>query len=543
MLASVAIGLWLFFAVSIVVGILSTLIMLSLVLVIGHMDAHGEDQYRFRDRLSGLRKSFEIKRPIIALFIGLFVFLPNTFYGYDAGIPFEDKKQHDVALFEFLSYDFLRPEEYDYTQRSNVSIYPNGVDGMYNTTNNQLWYMGNTGPSFPQDYWIEGLSWLAEQDTNLEPEERPAFLSWWDYGFWAIDIGEHPTVADNFQFGYQLAGNFITSQSEKEAMTLLLYRLLEPEVNRDTDVFKPEIRIILAEYLSEENITKLEHIISNPTNYIPKNEDGSNKDVNARNAAIRAGKPILMNLDQTEVSDVIWEVEKETGNSIRYFAVDTRLMPYSADNTGILYAPVTLADYNINDFFEIQAVLSNGETVSFDEAIDIIESSPDVSVTSQTLTYKEKFLNSMFFRSFIGWSAPDIGRDIEDGIPYISGPIGQDSSLPILPGWNLTHFKLVHSNSGLRILKYYDGAVLYGTVATPNGDPVANANITVLDEARVPHATATTDKNGKYRIIAPAGNLSVAVSLGMPDSDIEKVFKSSKQTKCYCHRRSGFAKN
>ena len=75
MLASVAIGLWLFFAVSIVVGILSTLIMLSLVLVIGHMDAHGEDQYRFRDRLSGLRKSFEIKRPIIALFIGLFVFI------------------------------------------------------------------------------------------------------------------------------------------------------------------------------------------------------------------------------------------------------------------------------------------------------------------------------------------------------------------------------------------------------------------------------------------------------------------------------------
>ena len=53
--------------------------------------------------------------------------------------------------------------------------------------------------------------------------------------FWAIDIGEHPTVADNFQYGYQMAGNFIAAQSEQEAMALLLYRLIEPEVDRKGD--------------------------------------------------------------------------------------------------------------------------------------------------------------------------------------------------------------------------------------------------------------------------------------------------------------------
>ena len=63
---------------------------------------------------------------------------------------------------------------------------------------------------------------MAEQDTEKAPEDRPGFMAWWDYGFWAIDIGEHPTVADNFQFGYQIAGNFIVSQSEHEAMSLLL---------------------------------------------------------------------------------------------------------------------------------------------------------------------------------------------------------------------------------------------------------------------------------------------------------------------------------
>jgi len=528
-LASIFAGLYLFFTVSILIGLLSTLILLLLVMVVGHMDAQSEDQYRFRDRIRGLRQGFDMKRPIIALFVGLFIFLPNTFYGYDAGVPFEDKKSHDSDIYEFLSYDFLRPEEYDWDERNNQTKYPEGVQGMYTTSDksNQLWYLGNTGPSFPQDYWIEGLGWLAEQDTNLEPEDRPGFISWWDYGFWAIDIGEHPTVADNFQFGYQIAGNFITSQSEQEAMALLLYRLIEPEVDRSSESFGSELRTELLVYLSEDNVTELETIISNPSDYIPKKADGSDQDVHPKNAAIRAGKPILMTIEKNDIADLMWEVEQITGHSIRYFAADTRLMPYSASNTGILYAPVTLADYDVSSFVEVQAALSNGQTVPFDEAIEILKENPEVQVSSQELVYKEKFLNSMFFRSFLGWSAPDIDRPIEDGIPGVSGSIAQDQTLPPLPGWNLTHFKLVQYNSGLRILKYYDGATVFGTVSTPDGDPVVNANVTVLDEYRVPHGRATTDENGQYSVLAPAGNLTLAVSMGTPAEDIEKVFMTS----------------
>ena len=530
---SLAIGFWLFFAVSIVIGLLSTLILLLLVMVIGHMDAQSEDQYRFRDRIGGLRKGFDLKRPLIALFVGLFIFLPNTFYGYDAGIPYEDKKEHDVDIYDFLSYDFLRPEEYDYNERNNQTLYPEGVAGMYSTTNtNQLWYMGNTGSSFPQDYWVEGLEWLAEQDTNLEPEERPGFIAWWDYGFWAIDIGEHPTVADNFQFGYQIAGNFIASQSEHEAMALLLYRLLEPEVDRDSEKFSDEIRTELLVYLSEEEVSELEDIISNPEDYIPKKDDGTDQEVHKKNAAIRAGRPILMTIEKKDIADLIWEVEQITGHSIRYFGADNRLMPRSANDRSVLYAPVTLADYDIDDFYEIHLTLSDGQVLSFDDALVVIENNPDVSLkynsiqASSVLVYKEKFLNSTFFRSFIGWSAPDIDRPIEDGIPGVSGALANEE-LPSLPGWNLTHFKLVHYNSGLRILKYYDGATVYGTIATPDGDPVANANVTVLDEYKVPHGRATTDKDGKYSVLVPAGNLTLAVSMGDLPSDMEKVFRTS----------------
>ena len=531
-LLSLTIGFWFFFTISVLVGLLTATILVILIMVIGHMDAQDIDQYRFRDRISGLRKSFEIKRPLVALFIGLFIFLPNTFYGYDAGVPYEDKKEHDADIYNFLSYDFFRPEEFDYGQRNNVTLYPDGTTGMYTTnlSSNQLWYMGNTGPSFPSDYWIEGLEWLSEQDTEEAPEDRPGFMAWWDYGFWAIDIGEHPTVADNFQFGYQIAGNFIASQSEHEAMSLLLYRILETEVNRDTGRLNSEVRAkILDGYLNEENVSAFEHIVSNPEDYIPKNSDGSEKDINKRNAAIRAGKPILMAMDIRTVSDLLWEMEQLTGKSIRYFAADTRMMAYGPKpgQTGILYAPISLADYNINDFVEVQYTLSDGRTLTASEINEAVKNNPTLTIESDVLVYKEKFLNSMFFRAFIGWSAPDIGRPIQDGIPGITGAIAQEGKSPA-PGWNMTHFKLVKSaGTQLRMLKYYDGATIQGTVATPSGDPVANANITVLDEYGIPHGSTTTDKDGNYSVLSVAGNITLIVSYGDKISDDEKIRKVS----------------
>ena len=531
-LLSVAIGFWFFFTISVLVGLLTATILIVLIMVIGHMDAQDIDQYRFRDRISGLRKSFELKRPLVALFVGLFIFLPNTFYGYDAGVPYEDKKEHDADIYNFLSYDFFRPEEFDYGQRNNASLYPDGVGGMYTTnlSSNQLWYMGNTGPSFPSDYWIDGLEWLAEQDTEKAPEDRPGFMAWWDYGFWAIDIGEHPTVADNFQFGYQIAGNFIASQSEHEAMSLLLYRILETEVNRDSGKLNSEVRTkILDGYLNEENVSAFEHIVSNPEDYIPKNSDGSEKDVNKRNAAIRAGKVILMTMDITTVSDLLWEVEQLTGKSIRYFAADTRMMAYGPKpgQTGILYAPISLADYNINDYVEVQYTLSNGQTLPAEEINELLKTNPTLTIENDVLVYKEPFLNSMFFRAFIGWSAQDIGRPISDGIPGIVGSIAQEGKMPA-PGWNMTHFKLIKSSgTQLRMLKYYDGATIQGTVSTPNGNPVANANVTILDEYGIPHGSTTTDENGDYSVLSVAGNVSIFVSIGELTSDDEKIRKVS----------------
>ncbi len=492
-------------------------------------------RFRIKDRVHGLWKATNWYHPTVALAVGFLVLGANGLQALDAGIPFENKKDTDVWIWEHIPWEgVLKREEYNNSDRQNTTIYPDGVGDMYNLTNDDLRYLGISGPSFPSDYWIEGLNWLATQDTHLPPEKRPAFISWWDYGFWAIDIGEHPTVADNFQWGYQIAGNFITAQSEKEAIALLLYRLMEgerPTSKVDSErPFYSETRTLLEEYYGVEDVDEMEKIMAHPENYIPEKADGSKKDVDKKNAAIRAVRPILMELETEDIVDLLYEVEQTSGNSIRYFAVDRRLMPFSWDNTGILYAPVTLADYDINDFIEVQFVTDTGEVLTVEEATERADADPTFQVVDRTLIYKERFYNSMFYNAFIGWSGDDIGGTIEDGIPGLSGPLG-NTNLNRMPGWNLSHFKLVKAIPGLTILKYYDGAQITGQVKTPQGAGVPNARVSLLDvnpeTGTIPHGSTYTDENGYYELEAVAGNLTIMVSYGPMESDQERLYLAS----------------
>ena len=51
--------------------------------------------------------------------------------------------------------------------------------------------------------------------------------------------------------------------------------------------------------------------------------------------------------------------------------------------------------------------------------------------------------------------------------------------------------------------------------------------MTVYDENGIPHATVTTEDDGKYSILVPAGNLTLIVSLGYPETDQMKLMKTS----------------
>ncbi|NIS11764.1 MAG: hypothetical protein GWN39_06625, partial [Thermoplasmata archaeon] len=262
---------------------------------------------------------------------------------------------------------------------------------------------------------------------------------------------------------------------------------------------------------------------------------------------------------------LIWYNE-EVGDSFRYFAVDSRLMPVSYQNTGIFYAPVVLSDNRVEDFIEIVAIYQ-GNQITLDQAAAL---PPEERAQLQyQLVWKRSFYESMFYRTFMGYSGFDQGPEFTDkGIPFVSGDLAQS---PPMPAWNMTNWRVVHRtihwnpadaqniskfprdwkaishddaiyykdneigtlddairtiSSGVIYIKWYAGAWINGTVTTEAGKPVPGATITVHDDYRslsgyfgpdfvgVPHGTTTTDENGRYSILAPFGNVTLVATNG-----------------------------
>jgi len=511
---------------------------------------------------TGFRRSVRARHVLGSLFVLFILLLPNVWFGVDAAIPFERKVEFDRQVYGAVP-DFLRPSGYDQISQSGSSF-----------------YFGAFGYSLPleREYFPAAWSWFRDVDSDIHPvEDRPAFLSWWDYGFEAVDVGAHPTVADNFLDGYHLAGNFITAQSEEEAIALLNVRLLEGDFYKERRrSFGPEAKAVIASF--GLSWPALDAAFRDPAGYVDDivadpNRYGNYEELQPANAKyIWAGQNLMDNLDADELAAMNHALRGVVGASIRYFAVDTRLFPLSGQNTGIFYAPAKLSDHRIlelrdgrtvpSDFFDVIATTQRGP-VPIDEVRDTDQ------VTDLTLRYKDLFYNSMFYRAFVGFAPTVAGQSCDDCIPGLPAPNNQGMA-NILPmqGWNLSHFRVVYKTAyynpfpreeianhtdawraveykeaqdlqgkinrgeatgvvdatptslirrGIVFLKYYDGAFLNGTV-TLDGVPWPNVRVTVHDDYDIPHDTVLTGADGRYSVLLPFGQVHVAYSLGTADN-------------------------
>ncbi|WP_455391720.1 STT3 domain-containing protein, partial [[Eubacterium] cellulosolvens] len=404
-----------------------------------------------RHRVSGSR--LDMKHIAIALFMAFLVFTPNVMFAIDASIPYEKKSELDPAGKTF----------------------------------------GAFGHSFPSAYWQAGMEWLDDQDNEFVVEERPAFISWWDYGFWCLYLGEHPTVADNFQAGYQLAGSFIASTNETQAIALFAVRILEgdyKEVPRYE--FAPVVRNLIIEFYDDGNQT--DHPIYDRIDYLYGIEEesasaqqklikevdnnpqkyGKLTDIKIRNAKYAAVRQILESKGTAHVVAFLSELNKVTGKDIRYFAVDTRLFPFHAQNTGIFYAPIKLADRDITDYISYYAKvevrdntqadwrLYSDKPIPTDEIADEIDlndivethGQQNVRIIKYYIKYTDDFYNSMFYKCYIGYTykdiygyeQPDLREEANVGVygAEVPGLYGDLVNQQPMQGWNMSHFRLVY---------------------------------------------------------------------------------------------------
>ncbi len=505
--------------------------------------------------IRSLKEGVQIKHVLVVLFVVFLLLTPNALYAVDAGIPFEEKERYNRQIHDALP-SFLRPPEEE------------GQEGHQ--------YLGAFGYSMdkPTDHWPTAWRDIQDQNSGIPPEERPAFLSWWDYGFEAMNQGELPTVSDNFQHAHRFAGNFLMAQNESEMLGLLIGRQLQLPYNEEGS-FEGDVERILIDHLGEEKKEKLEDIYDNPGSY--RNEVLNNPDRyhpradDIDNANVRWAMVMgtLSYEDIETLSSLYREISYDSGyerleNRIGYFAVDSRLFPTSARDTGIFHAPAFLSGHRVQeegetrvpvDFYTMQFIDQQGRSYESQEEIP-----EEAQIVDQEIEFKEMFYNSALYRIFAGYSLQEVEEG--EGIPGID-----DQQSPSMPGWNLTHFSEVHRTAyfnphpqdevqnhtdawrampyreamqydpeednvtvddtprsymsqGVVFLEYNDGAIVEGQVRTEDGEPVSNAKVTVIDtEIGTPHHTTRTDSEGRYEAILPEGDMTVTVSTGGFDDE------------------------
>ncbi len=512
-----------------------------------------------------VRSAVGVRQIAGTLFLVLILLLPSVWLGVDAGVPGEYQRdridESDGAMADFWSERF-----------------------------------GAFGQSFLSRDWVDAMAYLRDQDPGVPPDERPAFIAWWDYGFYAASEGNVPAVSDPFQFGFEISGRFLASVTEAEAISWMTIRLLEGNSVRGdqpgsfdsavhdlleerqaglADEIQPLIHRgkdydrayeILAAALSDdeetdENQTEEEGQEADFDRLDAQQFPGQIEQPGATPDDDREDTAVLPSPDLDKIVSLYRDVRLETGDSIRYFALDGRMFPCDdprspgVDSGSIFYAPVFLADKNPEDFVRTvytdgagqrytqrvyettedggsreldrpfvedargqRYLLSGGQLFPMAEG-GYIDYTSDlarepIQLARDEMEYDDTFYETILYRAWVG-SAP---QNLQERVP---------PSDEYAPGQDLKHFRLTYTTmrvadtdevnrcgdivegvrtgyaSGVSILKYFDGAPVEGVVVDGEGNPIEGATVQVADNFGIHHDRTETDADGRFNLLAP----------------------------------------
>ena len=171
------------------------------------------------DRIAGARRAVWRTPSFSAILLILVLLGGQQFtYGLDSAIPGSDPSEDDLDenIYNIIP-DALRWE------LAGFSI----LDSSAYSGN---WYLGSFGSGFNDQGWNSAYDWMTQQDAQMPYSERPAFVSWWDYGFQALDTGEHPSVSDNFQSGIPASGNMLLARSQTDLVSMFVWQLATGDI-------------------------------------------------------------------------------------------------------------------------------------------------------------------------------------------------------------------------------------------------------------------------------------------------------------------------
>ena len=452
----------------------------------------------------GIRRGIKLLHIFGIVFIALLVIFPNAYLSFDAAIPAVNKNEMFVI---------------ELGENSTIDL-PNGAYGL---------------GFYKEKYWTDAYNWLASQDNDISnPVDRPAYISWWDYGFYETAIGAHPTVADNFQDGIPAASNFHTATSEQEAVAIWLVRLLEGNKYSNNGTLSDNVVNALQKHLGENNTNDIVTWIENPTlspSYNTPIGEEYSEELSKQllvgqqwpeNAYYHDITGILLN-DTFDDDDITWlylDIQEATGYSIRYYGVEAydkqifTIFGFLADKSLYLAGARSGGAYNTeDDFKQLKFVTQSGKEITFAElenkTNDELREDPIVNTNEY---YKDAYFKTMFYRTYIGVTEGTSGSLSEPNYQF--------------PCYNMRHFCAEYiseypkyytsaGQSAVVIARYYAGAYVNGSI-TFMGEPI-NAQVFVQKnishygtEIPIDHDSDTTS-NGEFSVIAPAGPVRLQI--------------------------------
>ena len=211
----------------------------------------GTPRTRFRSIWPATKSNPAIAAILVIL---MMVASQHATYGIDSGIPRGEAAATDVdQTLHDIAPDFLRAEVLGLSVLKSEGYNPES----------EMWYMGTFGPGFNSGSWNLAYDWLSEQDSDMSFSERPAFVSWWDYGFQALAQGQHPTVADNFQSGIPHSGGMLLSNSQEDTLALFITTIAQGDRRyNDGPGFSDSFISALSQHMTEEQLEEYSNILS-----------------------------------------------------------------------------------------------------------------------------------------------------------------------------------------------------------------------------------------------------------------------------------------
>ncbi len=489
---------------------------------------------------------------LLVAVVVLLLIIPSAFTTIASAVPNNNANVVNDQIYNSLP-GFLRPYNYSSSSGQFVGSYGFGI----------------TNDSQPS---AAAFSWLSTQNTNVPLDQRPAFLSWWDYGFQEISQGQHPTVADDFQQGYEVAGQVLLAQNQSQIISLFMARVIEGSYINNGGQLPASVNATMYQYFGSNYASLLQKILQNPVPYEyliynnPSIYGQFIKGITSTNAYFALYSGILSsNYPLPTLVNAYSQLEAETGYSIQYIGIDHGLFPSAGDNPGIFYAPTYLTDrpsYTANgevvpyQYYQIYAQTANG-------TYPLNQTPSTAQPLGYNIQYTPAFYNTTIYRMMVGYPPQATGNT--SGVP---GLTFGTSKYTIMPAWGLSNFELSYigipwnphhnytkypnawkviplqqayyyqkNNIGTTeifppttqvvngedtIVSYYPGATIMGRVTQGPNNPAPGLYVTLLDQYGIPHDYTTTNAQGYYNLTAVPGNDTILISHGT----FNKIFLS-----------------